>query len=258
MMRSWLLACAVWLVVSVASAQATAPDAEARLRFEAGQLAFHDGRYEDALADFRRSYELSHRPALLYNIGQCADRLRRDHEALEAFTAYLHEAGDDAANAQEVWARVTALETAIDRGAPAAPPPEPVPLETVPLEAAPPEAVDTRSPPAGVPSDTSAGGDPTAGIALASAGVAVLAAGVIMLVLGEIDRDHVEHPAPMSAWSDISDAASRVPTLEGVGVGAIAVGVVACGVGIALAITSGGSRTEVRATATGLTIAGTF
>ena len=62
-------------------------ETEARALFEAGRQAFTDGRFEDALQRFSQSYELSHRAELLFNIGQAADRLRRDAEALAAFEA---------------------------------------------------------------------------------------------------------------------------------------------------------------------------
>lgn len=83
-------------------------DEEARLLFEAGARAFNDGRFEVALARFREAYDLSHEPALLYNIGQAADRVRMDREALEAFERYLVEM-PDAENRREVEGRVAAL-----------------------------------------------------------------------------------------------------------------------------------------------------
>src|SRR3989304_4382708 len=70
-------------------------DREARALFDAGSTAFEDARYGDALGYFRRAYELSHRPALLYNIGLAADRLRHDEDALAAFQQFLAEAGDN-------------------------------------------------------------------------------------------------------------------------------------------------------------------
>lgn len=96
-----------------AHAQATevraSDDAEARSLFEAGAEAFSNGRFERALEYFERSYELSHRPELLFNIGTAADRLRLDARALAAFEAYL-EAAPDAENAAMVRARIAALE----------------------------------------------------------------------------------------------------------------------------------------------------
>ena len=84
-------------------------DAEARGLFEAGRAAFADGRFDDALRYFQQSYELSHRPELLYNIGSAADRLQRESEALAAFQQYLREL-PEAANRREVEGRVRVLQ----------------------------------------------------------------------------------------------------------------------------------------------------
>ena len=64
-------------------------DREARLMFEAGRSAYDAGRFTDALKSFQRAYELSQRPALLYNLGQAADRLREDEIALDAFERFV-------------------------------------------------------------------------------------------------------------------------------------------------------------------------
>ena len=71
-------------------------------------MAFEDGRFADALGYFERSYELSRRPALLYNIGTAADRIRQNERALEAFEAYL-EAVPDAPDRRSVEARIEVL-----------------------------------------------------------------------------------------------------------------------------------------------------
>jgi len=83
-------------------------DEEARQLFQAARLAFQDGRFEDALRSFRRAYDLSGRPGLLYNIGTTADRLRRDDEAIEAFEKYL-ELAPNAPNHGEVERRLEVL-----------------------------------------------------------------------------------------------------------------------------------------------------
>jgi tetratricopeptide (TPR) repeat protein len=88
-------------------------DEEARTRFRAATMAFSDGRFEDALSDFQRAYELSGRLELLFNIGSAADRLRRDAEALAAYEAYL-DASEDPPNRRFVEARVRMLR---ERGA---------------------------------------------------------------------------------------------------------------------------------------------
>jgi hypothetical protein len=84
-------------------------DKRARSLFQQGRVAFEEGRYRDAWDYFRKAYLLSKRPELLYNVGQSADRLRMDREALEAFRLYLKRL-PDAANRREVENRVRALE----------------------------------------------------------------------------------------------------------------------------------------------------
>src|SRR5688572_22790375 len=81
MRRAGLTAFAVLSGVLTAgplAAQDADVDMRARQLFEEGRGLFAEQRYEDALDRFRRSYDLSHRPALLYNIGLAADRARLD------------------------------------------------------------------------------------------------------------------------------------------------------------------------------------
>jgi hypothetical protein len=118
---------AILLFASVAAAQEPAGDAEAHALFEAGQLAYTSGRFDDALADFSAAYELSHRADLLYNIGQCHDYLRHDRDALAAFEGYLA-AVPEAPTRAVVEARVAVLRSAVTASTAAAPPPpEPTP-----------------------------------------------------------------------------------------------------------------------------------
>jgi hypothetical protein len=101
-------------------------DREARTLFEQGRVAYEDGRYRDAWDYFRQAYLLSQRPQLLYNVGQAADRLRKDREALEAFRMYL-ERVPKAENRREVENRVRALEQQLG---------EPPAMQTAPPPAA--------------------------------------------------------------------------------------------------------------------------
>lgn len=113
-----------------------ASDEEARARFESGRLAFEAGRYEEALSDFRRSYELSGRGLILFNVGLVEDRLRHDEAAVEAFEQYLA-AVPDAENRAEVEARIRVLHQAIDaRALDASPSPSPADVPATPTPAA--------------------------------------------------------------------------------------------------------------------------
>lgn len=107
------------------AAAAPVDDGEARSLFEAGQAAFSDGRFEDALARWRESYELTEHPELLYNIATSLDRLGRLEEAMDEYEAFL-EAMPDATNRNYVRRRVEVIREQIagrEADAASAPPP---------------------------------------------------------------------------------------------------------------------------------------
>lgn len=97
-----------------AAAQSTPADIEGRAQFEAGRVAFVDERYDDALAYFRRAYEISGRAELRYNIAASLDRLDRDREALTEYEAYLA-AVPDSPNREEVEFRLSLLRARLAR-----------------------------------------------------------------------------------------------------------------------------------------------
>ena len=102
------LPCAVQAQVAGDESQ----DAEAKMLFQAGEVAFEAGRFKAALGRWEEAYRLSGRPALQYNIGLALDRLRRDQEAIAAFRAYLTwDAKGE--RAQEVRGRIAAIEEAM-------------------------------------------------------------------------------------------------------------------------------------------------
>ena len=95
-------------------------DQRARTLFEQGRQAYGDGRYRDAWANFHEAYQLSNRPELLYNIGQTADRLGQDADALKAFKMYV-ERLPDAQNRHDVENRIHALEERVSSSSQPAP-----------------------------------------------------------------------------------------------------------------------------------------
>jgi tetratricopeptide (TPR) repeat protein len=120
---SWLVVVSALSFVTVASAQTSETREEeaaarakrieeARLLFLAGQSAYDDGRYPDALVSFERSYELAEDPQILYNIAVTLDRLRRDGEALEAFQMYL-ELQPNTPDRRDIEARIEIIEDQI-------------------------------------------------------------------------------------------------------------------------------------------------
>lgn len=87
-------------------------DKQAQAEFQKGKTAYENGEYREAWGHFHDAYALSNRPELLYNIGQTADRLRMDADALKAFKLYLQQL-PQAENKREVENRVRALEERI-------------------------------------------------------------------------------------------------------------------------------------------------
>jgi tetratricopeptide (TPR) repeat protein len=158
-------------------------DEEARALFEAGKVAYTDGRYDDAIGYFERSYRLSQRAGLQYNLGLAYDRLRRDSEALTAFEAYLANSPDPERE-QEVQNRVRALKASLAREAQ-------VQENQGPLDQ---QAAPARSQPVDAESDQVRKRRLWVGVA---AGVAALAVGAI--VTWSVTRDDEDpRPAPNS------------------------------------------------------------
>ena len=94
-------------------APSTNEDEAARLLFMSAREAFAAGDYERALQGFQQAYDLSQRPALLYNIGTALDRLRRDEEALAIFEQFLRE-DPETPNRAEIESRVRQLRANVE------------------------------------------------------------------------------------------------------------------------------------------------
>jgi tetratricopeptide (TPR) repeat protein len=94
-------------------------DEAARQEFEAGRQAYGMGAFAIALAHFERSYALSLRPELLYNIGRAADAEGLTSRAAASYAAYL-EARPDAENREFVRARLAKMQALAARAEPSA------------------------------------------------------------------------------------------------------------------------------------------
>jgi len=66
---------------------------EARKHFDRALELADDGQPESAIVEFRRSYDLTHHFAVLYNIGQVYVSLAKPVEAVDAYERYLIDGG---------------------------------------------------------------------------------------------------------------------------------------------------------------------
>jgi tetratricopeptide (TPR) repeat protein len=64
-------------------------DGSARALFERGEVKFNLGNFEAAAADYQAAYELDHRPALLFNVGQCYRNLENYERARFFYRRFL-------------------------------------------------------------------------------------------------------------------------------------------------------------------------
>ncbi len=71
-----------------------AADERARQHFESGTAYYESGEWQSALDEFQRSYELSQRPELFYNMHLCYFNLGRLDEAVHALERFLEEVSD--------------------------------------------------------------------------------------------------------------------------------------------------------------------
>jgi hypothetical protein len=95
LMRAAYSVLALVIVIAWAGlAQATDTDEEARTQFEKGIELYEAGRFEQASIAFERAYELKPSFKILFNIGQAEAELEHYARALDAYTRYLAEGGD--------------------------------------------------------------------------------------------------------------------------------------------------------------------
>ena len=86
---------------------------EARDQFVVGMRAFDAGDYAVAIEKFRVAFEASPRPAILFNIAVCQERLGQLDGALGSYRIYLRETAPDLTPdlRLEVEQKIRALET---------------------------------------------------------------------------------------------------------------------------------------------------
>jgi tetratricopeptide (TPR) repeat protein len=204
MRRGWSRLVAVMLVASHAAAAPPAPKddaararAEAREHFTAGIQAFERGDYDGAIAEYKQAYDLTHAPALLFNLAQVYRKKGSNDEALDYYRRYLREE-PNARNRPDVEERIAEIE-----GVPAAPVAKPTPpvVETPPVAApaaptqapapAPEPTVAIPSPPPSPPLDRG-GSLRKAGLITMGAGGVLAATSVVLLVSAHSAASTVE------------------------------------------------------------------
>jgi len=95
--------------------------------YQAAEAATADGRFDDAVRDYRAAYELSKDPALFYKIGRANERAGKCDVALRYYARYLREGNPSEAFIATTKERITACGGDVHNLPGSAPPSEPRP-----------------------------------------------------------------------------------------------------------------------------------
>ena len=222
----------------------------AKTAFAAGTRAYAEGDFETALERFRRAYELTGSPDLLYNIATVSDRMRRDQEALEAYEGYL-EARPDSVDREHVASRIDVLRAAIQAQRRAELDAE-IEARKAAVEAA--ARVKAERP---LTQYVGPGPGPWITIGVGSASIV---SGAVLLGLGQRDQKQVENAPSGSSYSSVQEAAERGPKRTKAGVALLSVGGAAVVGGIIWQLTGGHEEAmpEISIGPTGISVKGRF
>jgi len=224
--------------------------AEAKREFDAGSKAYEDGEFDSALASFRRAYELTGSPDLLYNIATVSDRMRLDEEALDAYEGYL-DARPKSSDREHVEGRIEALRAAIEADKRAE-------LNAA-IEARQAASEAAARVKAERPLTQHVGPGPGPWITIGVSGAAV-ATGAVLLGLGQRDEKRVQNASPGSSYSSVEEMADRGPRLNKAGIALLAVGGAGVLGGVIWQLTGGHEEAmpEVSIGLTGISVKGRF
>lgn len=120
------------------------PEARARAaaHFQKAEQSFEKGYYRDAIREFEAAYRLAPHPDLLFDLGQCHERLGDVVEAIERYRAYL-KAVPEAKDADLVSVAIAELEGRLPAQGPRLAAPSDAPLAVAVTVSAPPRRVWT-------------------------------------------------------------------------------------------------------------------
>ncbi len=224
--------------------------AQAKKEFASGTRTYQNGEFEAALAHFRRAYELTQSPDLLYNIATVSDRMRHDEEALEAYEGYI-EARPNSPDREHVRGRIKALKHAI-RAKQQAEFEAELEAQRAAIEAA--EQVKAER-----PLTRHVGPGPGPWITI-GAGGASMVTGAILVGLGQRDQNSLSGAPAGSSFADYQEMADRGPRRTKVGVALLGVGAAGVLGGVIWQLTGGHEEEipEVSIGPTGISVRGKF
>jgi tetratricopeptide (TPR) repeat protein len=161
----------------------------AKRYYKLGETLYHRSEFEGALKQFKRSYDLSKKAALLFNIARCHESLGQHAEAVAAYEAYLE---SNPRNTENVRMRIKNLRRLIEKNKQDEPP-QPAPDEPkVTATQTPTEDVEREAPAAPTAADDRSRPLRLTGWILAGSGAALLVTGTVMGVMARSKQSELE------------------------------------------------------------------
>jgi tetratricopeptide (TPR) repeat protein len=135
---------------------------EMKQLYEKATRAYDVGKYNEAIEDYQKAYEIGGDPPMLYNIAQAYRLNDQPSEALRFYRRYLQRA-PSARNREDVERKIAELEKTVEERRKAAAAATPPPVATPPLTPPPPPVpAPTPAPAAGPPQPNPAPTTPSA------------------------------------------------------------------------------------------------
>lgn len=232
-MRRWTSLLLLALLLPPVTAAAETDEELAKRYYKLGETLYNRSEFDGALRQFKRSYDYSQKPALLFNIARCHESLGQHVEAITAYEKYLESSPPQPENIQ---ARIKNLRRLLDKKQQGSAPPEPVtpPPEPEPVTA-PPEPV-TPPPEPDAPVDEG-GSRPLrlTGWILAGTGVALVITGVALGVAAQSKASDLEKANKAGEEYD-EDTYNQGKSMEGAAIGTLVVGGLAAAAGAVLVV----------------------
>lgn len=236
MARWWRYLLLLALLLAPRPAAAETDQELAKRYYKLGETLYHRSEFEGALKQFKRSYEYSNKPALLFNIARCHESLGQHEEAIAAYEKYLEANPSEADN---IRARIKNLRRLLEKKQqdkavePAPTGPTPAPADVPP--AAQPDPVEPPSDEA--PTDEGPRTLRLAGWILAGSGVALVVTGVALGLVARSKASDLESANKAGEeFADHEDTYNQGKTMEGAAIGTLVVGGLAAAAGAVLVV----------------------
>jgi tetratricopeptide (TPR) repeat protein len=230
------------LLLAPLNAWSQGDDELAEKYYRLGEELYKRADYEGALKEFTQSYEISKRPALLFNMARCHESLGQPEEAIRLYTDYLK---SGPSNASVIEARINNLQRLVEKKKPA-----PIPAPVSPPK---PEVVPEKEPSSGsaarkeAPVPVEEGTSPSkplrlTGWILVGAGGALVATGIILGMKAASKQSELEDAnAAGKEYADVKPIEDQGRTYKNAGIGTFVLGAAAAVTGTILLLLEGRS-----------------